>query len=277
MLLGLAVVGIFLAGLTWFLSSTEKGQIGMTDFLLEAPIAHRGLFEPRVPENSLTAFQKAVDHGYLIELDVQLSKDGVLMVFHDENLERMTGEEGKLGERTQAQLQQLPLKGTEETMPTFEAVLDLVGGKVGILIEIKDSPDILLACQKVTEALANYEGKVAVQSFNPYGVAWFKKNAPNLPRGILAGTFRHDAEQLAGYEKFALKNLLLNFKAKPHFIAYQVEGLPNWRLSTLRTQGIIVLAWTIKDQAQWEKAKAYSDNVIFDTFRFPEEVNVVQY
>lgn len=142
------------------------------------PYAHRGQHDENLPENSLAAFRRAVENGYGIELDLQLSSDGEVMVMHDYNLERMTGCDKMLKELTAAELQKLHLNGTEERVPTLKEVLDIVKGKVPLLIELKgESTDVSL-CPKANEILKDYGGKYIIESFNPLMLSWYRKNRP---------------------------------------------------------------------------------------------------
>lgn len=260
----LLALSVMLGGSYIWLTNTSKNEEGKVLFLLEAPIAHRGLHDNDHPENSLGAFEQAIEQNYLIELDVQLSKDNIPIVFHDTNLKRMTGVEGVVGDYTAAQLQQLCLANTTEQIPTLQEVLLLVKNQTGILLEIKDAPQIEPVCQQVALAIEEYKGAIAIQSFNPFVIEWFKNNQPHLPRGIISGNFSKDAESLAEYEKFALKHLMLNFKAKPQFINYELEGMPNEAVARLRKKGIPILVWTIKNNVDYHKAMQYGDNVVFD-------------
>lgn len=146
-------------------------------------IAHRGLFQhPDVPENSLVAFKKAIAAGLAFECDVQLSKDGHVMVFHDTNLRRMTGKDADIHEVTAATMDQLTLLETKEKIPTLQDLLDLVDGKVPIHLEIKQERGVGPLEEKVLAHLKNYKGPVVILSFNKKTLRWFKKHAPNYPR-----------------------------------------------------------------------------------------------
>ena len=147
--------------------------------------AHRGLYGGDIPENSLAAFTAAVDAGYGIELDVQLSADGEVMVFHDASLERMTGVKGKLCEKTLAELRELRLDGTEHGIPTFREVLEAVDGKVPLLVELTGESADTSVCEAVDEILREYSGAYLIESFNPLLLRWYKKNHPNVLRGQL--------------------------------------------------------------------------------------------
>ena len=153
--------------------------------------AHRGYHDGNVaiPENSLAAFQAVIDAGYGIELDIQLSADKVPMVIHDADLNRICGQEGKVWDYTCAQLQEMKLFGTEETVPTLAEVLELIDGQVPILVEYKMDKVDTEACAYSHELLKDYEGAYAIQSFHPFALFWYRQNAKDVPRGIIAKNF----------------------------------------------------------------------------------------
>lgn len=230
------------------------------------PIAHRGLHDGNraVPENSLAACGAAVDRGIPIEIDVRLLADGTVAVFHDADLAPMTGKVGAIGQCRRGDLAALRLLGTQETIPTLEATLALVKGRVPLLIEIKNEGDVGALERATQAAIANYDGEIAIQSFNPYSLAYFRVNAPQIPRGQLAGDFR-DAI-LFPWQKFILGNLLLNGVSQPNFIAYDLRALPHPAPSIARhLGGLPLLAWTIRDRADRDVARRHADNFIFET------------
>ena len=160
-------------------------------FLESNLIAHRGFFDNAngIPENSMIAFERAIENSYIIELDVHLLKDGKIVVFHDDNLGRMTGVDKKIKDCTYEDIKNLRLLKTNEKIPLFEDVLRLVDGRVAILIELKYDVKVGLLEQKILPMLHKYTGKYAVQSFNPMTIMWFRKNAPQIIRGQLAIVF----------------------------------------------------------------------------------------
>lgn len=237
-----------------------------TKWLTQEPIAHRGLFNNEKPENSLSAFKSAVDNNYGIELDIQFTKDKKIVVFHDDNLERMTKDKRDVSNVTYKELLKLKLLDTEEKIPLLEEVLQVVNGKVPILVEIKSCENIIELGEKAYNILRKYNGKYSIQSFNPTVVEWYKKNAKEVVRGQLSCTYNDPEAKMNFIEKFALRNLLLNFKSKPHYICYELQGLPNFRVSQLRKKGMIITTWTVKSTKDMEKAYKYCDNIIFDSF-----------
>lgn len=235
------------------------------EWIKSTPIAHRGLHDEFSPENSLAAFNKAIEAGYAIELDVHLSSDGVLMVFHDYTLGRMTGCKGDIRKLHSAFTNSLTLLESEEHIPTFSEVLSLVEGKVPLLIEIKNEGKVGDLESTLFAALKEYRGDVAVQSFNPFSIAWFAKNAVEIPRGQLSGGFEDTT--LAWYKKFLLSNLLLNGVSKPHFIAYESQKIPNLATGLARLKKIPLLAWTLRDEEEQQRVEKHVDNVIFEGFK----------
>lgn len=232
-------------------------------WLVESPIAHRGLHDKVTPENSLPAFQKAIDAGYPIELDVQMLADGTVVVFHDESLSRITGNDGYLKFLTKGDLEMLHLNGTKETIPTFEEVLKLVNGKVPLLIEVKNSGKVGELEKSVIELLKDYKGEFAVQSFNPFVLKYFADHAPQIARGQLAGYLR--GEKLPFIQKFALKRMLLNKKtSRPDFISYESRCVPNRFVRKYKKLPLLV--WTVRNQAEYLRVVKYCDNVIFEGF-----------
>jgi glycerophosphoryl diester phosphodiesterase len=220
--------------------------------LLSVPIAHRGLHcGPDAPENSLPAFERAVELGLPIELDVQLLCDGTVAVFHDSTLERMTGKPGLVTDVTAPDLEKLCLLGTTFNIPTLKQTLDLVCGQVPMLIELKTNRAPGPLEQAVCAELAGYAGEFAIQSFNQPTIAWFQQHQPTVCRGQLSGG-KHG---LPGFEE-----------SVPDFIGYQFSALPNADVSAKRTAGTPVLAWTISSSLEAQHASRHADNIIFEGF-----------
>ena len=234
-------------------------------WLVTTPIAHRGVYDNvTIAENSATAFSKAIEMGYPIELDVRLLSDDTIVVFHDEKLARMTGGDGYIDNLTYAQIQHLHLLNTQDTIPTLKQVLELVDGKVPLLIEIKDSFKLKAFAKAVYNILSEYKGEYAVQSFNPYMLEWFKNCAPEVPRGLLSGSFK--GERLSFAQKYVLRRLKSVRMCQPHFINYDINYLPNRFVKRKDTRCLPLLAYTIKSEKQYLKALKHCDNIIFDGF-----------
>lgn len=231
------------------------------DFLLHSPIAHRGLHSDKVPENSLTAFQKAVEGRFPIELDVHMIKTGEVVAFHDDNLKRMCGIDKEIAKCTFTEIREMYLKHTRERVPLLSEVLPVINGKVPLLIELKyDQPAGKLEAA-VVEVLKNYKGKYALQSFSPLALRWLKKHAPEIPRGQLSSDFKN-CKDVSPIMKPALKNLWFSPINKPDFISYDIRALPNKNVEKARTQGTPVLGWTVSKIAQSQEALKHCDNII---------------
>jgi len=237
------------------------------DFLFHPPVAHRGLWAPDgAPENSLGAFQAACRAGYGIELDVQLSADGEAMVFHDDDLERMTGAKGKLRDRTAADLADLRLKDTDEPIPTLMDTLAIIGHRAMVHVELKTPfGDVGPLEQRVHEILIDHAGPVCVIGFNPYSHAWFADRFPGVLRGLDSYNYKR-APHLAEEQREAFARLEHVAIARPHFLALSVDMVADPRAAAFRDKGMPVVAWTVRDPAQWEAIKPHCDNLIFEGF-----------
>ena len=240
-------------------------------WLLAKPIAHRGLHNDLLPENSVGAYLNAIEHGYPIELDVRLTDDDVVVVFHDDSLGRMTGKDGYVSKIDSSSLSDFKLIGadkkpTEFCIPTFEEVLRLVDGKVPLLVEIKNTGNAGTLEKKTAAMLRNYKGDCAVQSFDPYSLEYFKKNCPDIPRGILSCFFTKN-ELKGALKRYVLKTLKMNKVASPDFVSYYAENLPNRYVSHTN---LPVLAWTVRSNQMAERMCTVANNIIFENF-IPKE------
>lgn len=234
-------------------------------WLTDTYIAHRGLFDNKtIPENSLPAFQKAVDNGFGIEFDVQMTADGQLVVFHDDDMERMTGLKGDIRKTDFATVSQLTLLDTDIKIPTFDQFLNLVDGKVPLVIEIKTHDNIGGVEQKVLDRLRQYKGKFCIESFNPFIVRWFKVHAPDIIRGQLAESF--EDTPLPRFHKWLLKNLKFCKWNGSQFIAYDVRIVDKVKAVKKWRKKVPVIVWTVKSQEQHDQYRKYYDNMIFDSF-----------
>ena len=233
--------------------------------------AHRGYHDGNVavPENSLASFQAAIDAGYGIELDVQLSSDKIPMVFHDADLLRACGVEGKIWDYTCQELQAMQLFGTEETIPTLAQALELIGGQVPILVEYKMDKVDTDVCAYSHELLKNYDGPYAVQSFHPFALFWYRQNAKDVPRGILAKNFIRDKQEKGkdpSIVDFLTTNLMLNVVGYPDFIAYDYQDADYFALKLCRLMGAPTSTWTLKDPAHYEQVQGQFDLYTFEGF-----------
>lgn len=256
-----------IAGGTAFLVAPGHYTEAMKAPFADRNYAHRGLHkkDKSLPENSLGAFKAAVDAGYGIELDVHLTADDQLVVFHDDTLKRVCGVEGRTDDRTLAELRQLRLYGTEYTLPTLDEVLDVLAGKVPLILEIKRGEKRernMLLCRKIRERLQRYDGPVCIESFDPSIVAWWRRNAPEVLRGQLSqppATYKGSAKWITG---FLCGNLLTNVAARPHFIAYKICDKP-FTVRLCERMGALRACWTSRE---WKHERG-NDMVIFERYR----------
>ena len=230
--------------------------------------AHRGLYdnEKGVPENSMAAFRRAVEAGYGIELDVQLTKDGIPVIFHDFTLERMCGVSGKVNALTYEELQVLSLGQTAEKIPTLKEFLDMAAGKVPLIVELKIEWTNLSLCPAVQKMLAEYKGVYCIESFNPLALVWYRRYHKEVMRGQLSTNFRRDGNY-KNVLHFCLSHLLMNWVTKPDFIAYNClfKKEPGRRICRNLYKNLAV-AWTVKSQEQLESLKKDFDLFIFEGF-----------
>jgi glycerophosphoryl diester phosphodiesterase len=229
-------------------------------WLIARPIAHRGFHDLARgrPENSLPAFEAAIESRYAIECDLHPSAEGVPMVFHDDGLRRLTGTEGAIRDRSAEQLRNLRLLGTPEWIPTLEELLELADGRVPLVIELKHirgrDRGFALA---VVDRLKRYDGPVALMSFDPGLIASVKAAAPHIPRGLTAdGDWRRGREHLGSILGLGVD-----------FISYGVRDLPTpVPVLANRALGIPLISWTIRTPKQLARAKAWSDQITFEGF-----------
>ncbi len=233
-------------------------------WIVKSPIAHRGLFDEKSPENSLSAIKKAIKVKVPVEIDVTALDDGTVVLFHDEKLARMTGKDGFITHHTYAEISKFTLAGTKEKIPTLSEALETIDGKVPVIIEVKNYGKVGGVEKAVWKALQGYGGEYAITSFNPYSLEWFKKNAPKVKRGQMASFF-HDKE-ITGVRRFSLKRMKLNKKiSQPNFIVYCSEDMPNKYVK--KYYGVIpVLTCSVKNAEDEEFLKDYSDNFMFDGY-----------
>ena len=233
--------------------------------------AHRGLHGEGVAENSMTAFRRAVEQGYGIELDIRLSSDGQLVVFHDDTLTRVTKIEGRVDSLTAEELGNIHLSDTEDTVPLFSDVLAMVDGRVPLLVEIKEDAGKYDVSDAAVEMLKSYTGPYIIESFNPLSLGNVAKKMPEVPRGILSQNYLLDKK----YRKplyFILGALLMNRVCKPSFVAYNHRDAGSLSLRTVRRLfNTVTFAWTVRSPEEEAKARAAGfDGIIFEGY-IPEK------
>ena len=230
------------------------------NFLVKNTIAHRGIFDnEKVPENSIKSFKNAINKGYVIEFDVHLTKDKKIVVFHDMDLDRMTKEKGPIKELTLEELQKIKLLDTDYRIPSLDEVLELIDGKVPILIEIKYDVKGFELPRLLLKRLETYNGEVAVQSFDPFYVSYFRFHKNDYLRGLLIGSFRSKIKNI-----FINNLILLPFDiliSNPDFLAVDKKLYKNKRIKRFKKKKNVV-AWTMKSKEDVDKYKDKFDNVI---------------
>ncbi len=237
------------------------------DLLFHPPVAHRGLWSPDgAPENSLGAFQAACQAGYGVELDVQLSADGEAMVFHDDKLARMTGAEGRIRDRTAAELGELRLAGTDERIPTLMETMAVIGHRAMVHVELKTPyGEVGPLEQRVHEILIDHSGPVCVIGFNPYSHAWFADRFPGVLRGLDSYDYKR-APHMSDEQRESFARLEHVSIARPHFLALHLDMVADPRAVKMRQEGMPVVAWTVRQPEQWTAIAAHCDNLIFEGF-----------
>ena len=250
-------------------------RVPLPDSFLKLPIAHRALHDRaqgRI-ENSAQAVKAAVAAGYGIEVDLQLSSDGVPMVFHDEALDRLTEESGPINTRTAADLGRIRLKGSTDTIPTLTEILALIDGKVPLLIEIKDQSLVMGPTDGKLEAataaaLRDYRGDVALMSFNPASVAHMARLARHLPRGITSSAYNPDDWAPLPVEVCSrLRDIPDYDPTLSSFISHEAADLARDRVADLKSRGASILCWTIRSPEAEAAARKFADNVTFEGYQ----------
>jgi glycerophosphoryl diester phosphodiesterase len=254
------------AGLAWLIAP-GRAKAEQRAVVQHRYFAHRGLYDSRagIPENSLAAFRRAAEHGYGAELDVRMTRDGVLVIAHDANLKRMTGADAVVEETDYDDLASLRLEGTDEEVPLFADALDvLFSADVPVIVEIKSTPrarrDAL--CSAVLSELDSRDGLYCIESFDPMIVRWFRINAPDILRGQL--TAQRWTLGSTPLLNFAASRVLYDFLGRPQFIAHR-EGNKAMTVRLAERMGALRVCWTVRDYGQ----EAQNDAIIFEGFLPP--------
>ncbi len=241
-------------------------------WLTAQPIAHRGLHEPSkgVIENTPSAFSAAIESGYGIECDVQITRDGEAVVHHDDTLGRLTEGDQALVKLSTSELREVRFRKSSDRMLTLGELCDLVGGRVALLVEIKSQFDgDMRLTKRVAAVLGTYKGRAAAMSFDPAVVQDLRRIAPALPRGIVAERhYKHEGwKGLSPAKKFALAHLLHTPANRPRFLAYRVGDLRSLAPRVARALGLPLLTWTVRTPEDRRMAARYADQMIFEGFR----------
>lgn len=261
-ILGAAAAGAAVAA--FMIAPGKAGEAAKAPFM-GANIAHRGLHkaDKSIPENSLAAFRSAVENGYGVEFDVHITRDGHLVVFHDDDTRRMCGVNGNVEELTLSELQKLYLLGSSERIPSLGEVLSVIDGQVPIILEIKRGARNEELCRRVYEMLMCYKGDVCVESFDPFIVRWWYKNAPEVLRGQLSSIPEKLAEGTSPLNAFLVGNCLTNFLCRPNFIAYGLGSKKPLTVRLSEKMGAMKVCYTSHGYA----AEEDNDCVIFEFYR----------
>lgn len=239
-------------------------RISQNHWLKHSTIAHRGLHDSNLPENSMAAFRAGMAQGYPIEIDVHLTTDGKVVIFHDHNAKRVCGVDMEIEKVTYAQLQELRLCGTDEKIPLLSELLAVA--TTPILVELKNLTKIIGPLESETLRLLKESGvDFAIQSFNPYSIVWFKENAPEILRGQLSSFYSNEKR---GIRRRMLKAMWLNRKSKPDFISYDESNMPNKFVTKYceKHPTTLRLVWTVRTQQRQNELKSFVDSFIFEKY-----------
>ncbi len=271
-----AALFVIIALIILFLTAPRKASKKATVILRNAKFAHRGLYDNKdLPENSLTAFKEAIQHGYGIEMDVRLTKDGVPVVFHDDSLRRMCNQTSLVKDVPLNELKSLHLLTTDQTIPTFEEFLHTVHGQVPLLIEFKTGipgHDARNLCEAVDKLLKDYSGPYVIESFDYKVLEWYRKHKPEVVRGQLAMGMQcyvpalgKSAELISKKRRFMMTHLLYNFHGRPNFIGYRFQDI-GWMVRINQVLGAKILCWTVNNIEDSQRLLKVYDGVIFEKY-----------
>lgn len=240
-------------------------------WLKERPIAHRGYHDAAAGriENTLSAVNAAIEHRFAIEVDLQLTSDGAVVVFHDDTVDRLMQAGGRVDSFTLAELQATPFKATTDHVPTLAELLATVAGKVPLVLELKSEFNGDRRLEKaVAPILADYGGPAVVMSFDPESMAAMKSLLPAIPRGIVADRYTDlkDWGFLSASRRFALRHLFAVPRVGASFVSYDLNGLPFPAPSLARLFGLTLICWTVRTREQWNKARRLTDQITFEGF-----------
>ena len=252
-------------------------RVPLPEAFLRLPLSHRGYHDHSkgVIENSLSAFRAAIDAGYGIELDVQRSADDVAIVFHDDDVDRLTEAKGKFRDFDAAELGRTHLRGSTDTIPTLKEVLALVAGRVPLLIEIKENWNTMEDTDGILEAaiaadLAGHVGPVAVMAFNPHCIAHMARLAPNLPRGLTTEAYDPVLNAPIPADVCAYLREIPDYdRTRSSFISHQVSDLGRPRVAALKAQGAAILCWTVRSPKMEAEARKVAQNITFEGYAAP--------
>ena len=236
-----------------------KTRMTKDSWVMTTPVAHRGLVDENTFENTYPAYEKAIEKGYPIEMDVQMTKDGVAVCLHDNNVKRLTGVDAHINDLTFEESNKLCICGSNEHMPLFKDFLKFVDGRVPLMIEIKmQKRDRYNIAKVVVDALKDYKGEFVVQSFDPRIMGRVRKYNPDIIRGQLGGAEKGDKISFPQY--IIVRYLIANFISKPDYVNYKIEAMPK----KIKLPHVF---WTVKNEEQKKEAENYGCNYVFENVR----------
>ncbi len=264
----IGLVALLLIGAWLYAIAPGQSRLALRAPFYYRTFAHRGLYreDQSLPENSLPAFLSAINRGYGIELDVQLTSDKQIVVFHDDTLKRACGIDARVDDFPYAKLREMPLFGTPHRIPLFSDVLALLAGRVPVIVELKAGGDWQRLCADTYAMLKNYRGAYCVESFHPRLVQWFRHHAPEVLRGQLSEAYRYSHQWVPWYEAFMMSRLFTNMFTRPQFIAYRI-GPRCLSARVCDWMGAMRVRWTARPADDWEQLTASSDAIIFEFMR----------
>ena len=232
------------------------------EWLKDIQIANRGLhsIENKVPENTISAFEKAIENSVAIKLDVSMLKDDSIVVFHDNDLNRCCEKSVKIKGMCLKELKNVRLFNTDHKIPLLADALDYIDGRVHIIIQINDNVPARKICFKLLQILKNYKGKVAIESSNPFICLWLKKHAPEYTRGIIVSSYKKSKF----LNKLSMSKFLFVPLFKPDFLSVDIKMLKNKRVKKAREKGYIVIGGVFRDKLEYIKYNNFCDSMLFD-------------
>lgn len=266
-LVSVGIIAVIMLAMYLFMVFPAAKKPIKSKMLHEAMYAHRGYHnsEIGIPENTMAAFKEAVDRGFGIEFDINLSKDGKAVIMHDNSLKRMCGVDVNITDSVYEDIKAIKIGGTEQTIPLLSDILNLVDGRVPLLVELKTvGKNYAKLCEVVFLLLDDYKGDYCVESFDPRVLMWMKKHRPSVVRGQLACHI--SSKSVHGKKAVLLSNLMMNFLSRPHFVAYKFAERNNLSLKINRLAGAFVYYWTIRDEKSGQIALNENSAIIFEKF-----------
>lgn len=231
-------------------------------------IAHRGLYGKNIPENSIPAFVRAAEKGFAAELDVRLSKDGKIVVFHDSDLMRMCGVEGRISDFTYRQLTAFRLGNSNERIPLLKDVLKAVNGRIPLLIEIKDGSPVGSLEKRVYKLMRSCktDQSYAIESFNPFSVMWFRIYAPEVRRGQLISVRRSKTDLKYIARRICALPIVWKLISSPDFIADDLRCVSVKKMLAASDINAKYVLWTARSDADIKMSSYFTDKIIFENY-----------